>query len=110
MFLFPACAAAASRDSDMTHIDPGVLDPAGRAMLEEAGLDIDQWIHPAALGGRIREQRAHGMSMRVISAATFPDPVPVFVARCWAVEDLVRTRRTLRRIRRDIHPGGTSNA
>lgn len=110
MFLFPKYADAASRDPDMAGIDPADLDPDDRAMFEELGLDIDQWIDPSALGGFIRDLRAQGAPWDDCAAFVNPfvavTPVPVFVARCWAIEEAIRSRRSLRQIRRAIEKGG----
>src|SRR5262245_58169976 len=115
MFLFPKYADTASRDAGMADIDPADLDPDDRAMFEESGLDIDQWIDPDGLGGYIRYLRAvSGEPWENCAALINPwapaTPVPIFVARCWAIEDLIRTRRTLRQIRRaHTEKGGISN-
>jgi hypothetical protein len=103
MWLFPARAAAASRDPDVTagyqweQLYPSSDCIAIRAL----GLAFDQWIDPADIGYRIRFMRAHGGTWHGIAAAAFPDPIPVFVIRCWALEHMIRSRRTLRQIRRD---------
>lgn len=115
MFLFPKYADTASRDPDMTGIDPADLDPDDRAMFEQSGLDIDQWIEPSGLGNYIRHLRAQGADWKACAELWNPvfvaTAVPVFVARCWAWEDAIRTRRSLRQIRRAYtEKGGISNA
>lgn len=101
MLLFPAYADAASRDPDLSGVDPAELDPDELEAFADSGLDIDQWTDPAWIGGYIRELRAQGASWQAC-VAEFSTDIPVFVARCWAAEELVRSRHTLRRIRQDI--------